>query len=77
VTAAEAENVRKAQDPSAAIAQVISARAGLSWSTGSHTATRVRVFAFGPGAQQFSGDLDNTDIPKRIADSIGVGALGN
>ena len=77
VTAAEADNVRKAQDPSAAIAGLISARAGLSWSTGSHTATRVRVFAFGPGAQQFSGDLDNTDIPKRIADSIGVGPLGN
>jgi alkaline phosphatase len=77
VTAAEADNVRKAQDPSGAIAELISARAGLSWSTGSHTATRVRVFAFGPGAQQFSGDLDNTDIPKRIADSMGVGPLGN
>lgn len=77
VTAAEADNVRKAADPSAAVAQVISARSGLVWSTGGHTATRVRVFAFGPGAQRFSGDLDNTDIPKRTADSIGAGPLGD
>ncbi|MFB3883185.1 MAG: alkaline phosphatase [Armatimonadota bacterium] len=77
VTAAEADSVRTAESPSSGIAAVISARTGLTWTTGSHTANRVRVFAFGPGAQQFSGDLDNTDIPKRIADSIGVGPLGN
>jgi alkaline phosphatase len=76
VSAAEAEKVRQGADPAAAIAELLSARAGLTWSTGGHTATRVRVFAFGPGAQALGGDLDNTDIPKRIADSIGVGPLG-
>jgi len=76
VTAGEAEKIHTAENPSSAIAAVISARAGISWTTGGHTANRVRVFAFGPGAQQLSGDLDNTEIPKRIADSIGVGPLG-
>jgi alkaline phosphatase len=77
VTAAEAEKVRTAPSASSAIAAVVSARAGVSWGTGGHTATRVPVFALGPGAQQLSGSLDNTDIPRRIADSIGLAPLGN
>jgi alkaline phosphatase len=44
-----------------------------SFSTDGHTATPVRVFASGPGSKAFSGELDNTDIPKRIADAIGIG----
>jgi alkaline phosphatase len=34
--------------------------------TGSHTGVMVPVFAFGPGAEQFTGIMDNTDIPNRI-----------
>jgi alkaline phosphatase len=26
----------------------------------------VPVFAYGPGAEKFTGFMDNTDIPKRI-----------
>lgn len=33
---------------------------------GAHTGTPVPVFAFGPGAENFTGFMDNTDIPKRI-----------
>jgi len=54
---------------------VISARAGVTWTLG-HTATRVRVFASGPMADQFTGETDNTDIPTRIAAALGVGPLG-
>jgi alkaline phosphatase len=32
------------------------------FTTGYHTATLVPVFAFGPGAEQFGGIMDNTDI---------------
>lgn len=35
--------------------------------TGGHTGVYVPLFAYGPGATQFSGLLDNTDIPKMIA----------
>ena len=34
--------------------------------TGSHTGVMVPVFAYGPGAEQFTGIMDNTDIPNRI-----------
>ena len=44
-----------------------------TWSTGGHTSTPVRILASGPGAEAFAGDLDNTDVPKRIADAIGIG----
>lgn len=42
------------------------------WTTGGHTKTNVSLYAFGPGAENFSGTLDNTDIPKRIAQLTGI-----
>ena len=33
---------------------------------GSHTGCMVPVLAFGPGAEQFSGIQQNTDIPRKI-----------
>ena len=36
------------------------------FTTGGHTGIMVPVFAFGPGAENFTGFMDNTDIPKRI-----------
>ena len=37
------------------------------WASKSHTSLPVPVFAFGPGSEQFEGLLDNTDIPRKIA----------
>jgi alkaline phosphatase len=34
--------------------------------TGDHTATMVPVFAYGPGAENFTGIMENTDIPQKI-----------
>lgn len=36
------------------------------FTTGGHTGVMVPIFAFGPGAEQFTGVIDNTDIPKKI-----------
>jgi alkaline phosphatase len=36
------------------------------FSTGGHSATLIPVFAYGPGAAQFSGVYDNTDIFHKI-----------
>lgn len=41
------------------------------WHSKDHTAGDVPVYAFGPGSLQFSGTLDNTDIPKIIARLLG------
>ena len=37
-----------------------------SWSTGSHTGVMVPVFAYGPGAEQFSVIQQNTDFYNKI-----------
>jgi alkaline phosphatase len=39
----------------------------VKWSTGGHTSTPVPIYAFGPGAQNFSGVYENTEVPTRIA----------
>lgn len=75
LTEAEAGRIKADADPAAAIAAVLSARAGVTWRTTRHTDTPVRVFAFGPGADRFAGSMDNTDIPGRIAEVLGMEAL--
>ena len=46
--------------------QVINEIARIGWSTGSHSADFVPVFAIGAGQDLFTGKMDNTDIPKNI-----------
>ena len=63
------------------IGSVISARANMgSMSTevralsptGGHTANMVPLFAYGPGAEIFSGVLDNTDVARIISTLMGT-----
>lgn len=44
-------------------------RTDFQWSTGSHSAVFVPVFSYGPGAENFSGIMDNTEIIQRIMKS--------
>jgi len=44
-----------------------SAPYAMAWGTKGHSATVVPLLADGPGADRFSGVLDNTDVAKRIA----------
>ena len=44
----------------------------IRWIHGSHTGTPVPVFAFGPGAENFTGTLDNTDLPKIMARLLNI-----
>jgi len=37
------------------------------WIHGGHTGNMVAVYAFGPGAERFTGTHDNTDIPRILA----------
>lgn len=52
--------------------QVLNQMAGIGWTTTSHTGSHVPVYAIGSGQQLFSGQMDNTDIPKRIAKVMGL-----
>jgi len=40
------------------------------YTTGHHTGIMVPVYAFGPGAEQFTGIMENTDIQKKIKDLL-------
>ena len=46
--------------------------AEVRWTTNVHTALWVPLFAFGPGADHFSGVIDNTDIGILIAKLLGI-----
>ena len=46
--------------------QVLSGKAGVSWSTGGHTAQPVLTTAMGCGAENFTGFIENTDISKKF-----------
>lgn len=48
--------------------QIMSEIAQVGWSGGAHTASYVPVYAIGVGAENFTGQMDNIDIPKRIAE---------
>ena len=52
--------------------QMLNEMAGIGWTTGSHTASHVPVYAIGAGDYLFSGQLNNTDIPQRIATAMGL-----
>ncbi|MCD8183673.1 MAG: alkaline phosphatase [Bacteroides sp.] len=61
----------KTEPLAAAAKKVISQIAMLGWTSGSHTAEYVPVYAIGAGSKLFMGKMDNTDIPKRIAEAGG------
>jgi len=37
-----------------------------AFATGDHTAVMVPVFSYGPCSENFTGIMENTDIPKKI-----------
>lgn len=57
----------RSESLAAVAVKVMSRIAQLGWTTGSHTAEYVPVYAVGAGAGEFMGKMDNTDIPKHIA----------
>lgn len=54
------------------IIKMVSEKAGIGWTTYSHTGINVPIYAIGPGAELFSGVIDNTDIPKIMEELIRI-----
>ena len=52
------------------LTNILSAKSGLGWTTFSHTGIDVPLWAIGPGAEKFSGSIDNTDLAKIIGSFI-------
>ncbi|PWI26498.1 alkaline phosphatase [Kurthia sibirica] len=49
-----------------AIEALVNKRSNTGWTTGGHTGEDVNVYAYGPGSEQFRGQIDNTDQAKKI-----------
>jgi alkaline phosphatase len=49
-----------------AIEDIINKRSNTGWTTDGHTGEDVNVYAYGPGSEQFKGQIDNTDHAKFI-----------
>lgn len=43
-----------------------------AWTTGGHTGGMVPIFAYGTGAENFSGVFENTDLPKIMCRLLGL-----
>ena len=66
------ENMYQQNEPLASTAKrILNQIALLSWASGSHSAGYVPVFAIGAGAETFRGQIDNTEIPFKIAEAAG------
>jgi len=51
--------------------EIMNELARVGWTSGDHSAGYVPVYAIGAGSELFRGKMDNTDIPKRIAQAAG------
>jgi alkaline phosphatase len=57
---------------SVTITHVLNNRAGIGWTSYSHTAVPVPVLAAGAGSEKFGGFYDNTDIATKLASAMRV-----
>ena len=55
-----------------AINQIISKRALVGWTTIEHTGVDIPVYAYGPHSDLFQGLLDNTALPKLMAEAMQI-----
>lgn len=53
--------------------ELLNRHANIEWGSHGHSAGYVPVFVIGEGSELFNGKLDNTDIPKKIAELAGYG----
>ncbi|WP_404450289.1 alkaline phosphatase [Sutcliffiella horikoshii] len=72
LTQDEIEKIKKAKEPAIAINEVVSDRALIGWTSTAHTGTDLPLYAYGPQSDKFSGLLDNTDLPKLMAEAMKI-----
>ncbi len=62
---------QKDDDLAPTVKKILNEVANVSWASGGHSNGYVPVFAVGTGAEQFTGRMDNTEIPKKMANIAG------
>jgi alkaline phosphatase len=74
----EIEAIFEASSIGAGIASILSARAGVDWSTGSHTSVDVTLHGYASGWKRralqadLAGGWDNTKLPRYIEEVLGL-----
>lgn len=51
--------------------KILNKKGSVSWASGGHSAAYIPVFAIGAGAERFTHKMENTDIPKKVAEAAG------
>lgn len=72
LTATERASMQTASNKALTVANVISARAGIKYTSGGHTGVTVPVMVTGEKEYEFAGLIDNTRIAKIIADAMDI-----
>ncbi|MBN8235366.1 alkaline phosphatase [Halobacillus kuroshimensis] len=68
----DVQNIRESEDPKLAINQFVSDKALVGWTSTGHTGVDIPVYAYGPQSNSFNGLIDNTDLPKIMAEALKV-----
>ncbi|MBN2804970.1 MAG: alkaline phosphatase [Deltaproteobacteria bacterium] len=55
-----------------ALTHILNNKAGIGWTSYSHTGVNVPVYVTGPGEEKFIGNYDNTDIQKFTKEAMGL-----
>ncbi|MBM7840557.1 alkaline phosphatase [Alkalihalobacillus xiaoxiensis] len=71
----ELDELKEAESLKLAINHAISEKTGFGWSSYNHTGIDVPLYAYGAGAEKFSGTIDNTDVPKKMLEALGLSGL--
>ena len=50
------------------LTEAVGRRAIVGWTTNGHTAVDVNLYAFGPGADRLTGNMDNDEVGRAVAD---------
>lgn len=67
------KNLYQQNEPLSGVAKrILNQIALIGWTSGSHSAGYVPVFAIGAGAEAFNGQIDNIEIPIKIAEAAGL-----
>ncbi|WP_371925834.1 alkaline phosphatase [Halobacillus sp. A5] len=68
----EVETIRSAEKPNEAINDAVSDHALVGWTSSVHTGVDVPIYAYGPSSDDFSGLVNNIDIPTKMAEAMGL-----
>lgn len=68
----EVARIEESDEPNIAINDVVSDRALIGWTSTAHTGADLPVYAYGPQSDKFSGLLENTDLPKIMAEAMKI-----